>query len=72
MKKNDLVSIENNEIAKSQYVQQPGDKVSQEMMPCGDVVTRLDTQQIKATVRQYMKKDGALGKKTMILMQPDD
>ncbi len=67
---NDLVSTVSSGL--SQYIQQPGDKLTQEMKPGGDIVTKLDAQQGKVTHRQYMKKDGTPGKQTITIMQPGD
>lgn len=54
------------------YIKEAGDKITQEKMPCGDVMTRYDTKELNATERQYMKKDGTPGKKTLILKQIDN
>lgn len=71
MKKENLIPTDNGMI-KNENIKYPGDKITQEMMPCGDIVTRLDTKERKATHRQYTKKDGTPGKQTLTLMQPDD
>ena len=72
MKRNEVISTINRIVGRNAYIQQPGDRVTQEMMPGGDIVTRWDTKARKATHRQYMKKDGTPGRQTMILMQPDE
>lgn len=54
-----------------QHVQKPGDTITQEVKPHGNVVTKLNSEQSKVTHRQYKKKDGTLGKQTLTIMQPD-
>lgn len=72
-RKNEIIPASNNSVApRNENIKYPGDKMVQEMMPGGDIVTRLDTKERKATHRQYMKKDGTPGKQTVIFVQPDD
>ena len=66
---NDLVSTIGSGLSK--FIQNPGDTLTQEMKPGGDIVTKLDAQQGKVTHRQYMKKDGTPGKQIITIMQPD-
>ena len=61
----------NNElVGKDEYIKSPGDKITKIMMPGGDIITKLDTKERKATHRQYMKKDGTPGKQTILIKQP--
>ena len=67
----EIITVDDVGIKKDPNLQKPGDKITQMIMPKGDIVTRLDTEERKATHRQYMKKDGTPGKQTIIFMQPD-
>ena len=68
---NEIIKRQSDEITKNPYIQQPGDMMIQEMKPYGDIITKLDTKERKATHRQYTKKDGTPGKQVVIVMQPD-
>ena len=71
-RKNDIIPAQNSSIvSRNENIKYPGDRLTQEMTPSGDIVTRLDTKEKKATHRQYMKKDGTPGKQTITIMQPD-
>ena len=59
-------------VRKNENIKYPGDKMTQEMKPSGDIVTKIDTKEQKATHRQYIKKDGTLGKQIITIMQPDE
>ena len=56
---------------KNPLIKHPGDKVTQYMTDHQDIITKAETQEFKATHRQYTKKDGTPGKQTITLMQPD-
>ena len=76
MKKNEIVSNNTNNSTNifdrnNDIIKHPGDKIIQEKMPGGDIITRIDTKEKKATHRQYMTKDGKPGKQTIIIKQPD-
>ena len=66
-----IVTINNADTEMDHYLQKPGDKITKEVKPSGDIITKVDTEQIKFTRRQYTKKDGTRGKQTVTLMQPD-
>ena len=72
MDKNKIVVLDNDTFNGNKNLKYPGDKIIQEKMPNGDIVTRLNTKKKKATHRQYIKKDGTPGKQTMIIMQSDE
>lgn len=70
MKNTEIIPL-NDENAGNEFIKYPGDKMTKIMTPCGNIVTRLDTKERKATHRQYMKKDGTPGKQTITIMQLD-
>ena len=67
-----LVPINDYGFKKNKNLKKPGDKVSQEITATGDIITKVNTEEKKATHRQYVKKDGTLGKQTITIMQPDN
>ena len=48
----------------------PGDTRIDYVTPKGDFVSKIHTKDINATFRQYNKKDGTPGKKTITFKQP--
>ena len=72
MGKKDMLLVSEEIIEKNANLKHPGDKITQKVTPKGDIVTKLDTKEKKATHRRYMKKDGTPGKQTIIIMQPDN
>ena len=58
-------------ITASPLIKQPGDSIEQHMSPKGDVITRVKTEGLNATHRQYNKKDGTKGKQVLILKQKE-
>lgn len=60
------------DIIKNENIKYPGDIMIQEMKPCGDIVTKLNTKERRATLRQYMKKNGKPGKKTIVIMETEE
>lgn len=71
MENKDLEVVDTTQMIINENLKEPGDKLTQEIKPGGDVITKLNTKEKKATHRQYKKKDGTLGKQTIIIMQPD-
>lgn len=59
-------------VSASPLIKSPGDKITEEMKPHGNIITRVDTKEFKAVGRQYTKKDGTPGKKTITFMELDD
>lgn len=77
MEKSEIIPNNTNNIGdmfdrNNDIIKHPGDKITQEKMPGGDIITRIDTKEKKATHRQYMKKDGKPGRQTITIMQPDE
>ena len=52
MGKKDMLLVNDEIIEKNANLKHPGDKIT----PKGDIVTKLDTKEKKATHRRYMKK----------------
>ncbi len=52
-------------------VKRPRDDYHQYMTDHGDVITKVNTDKVKATGRQYSRKDGSPGKRTITIMEPD-
>ena len=51
---------------KKDLIKNPNDHVERYMTPQGkEIVTKVDTQEMNATHRQYLKKDGTPGKQTL-------
>lgn len=74
--KNEMISNNTNNIGNifernNDIIKHSGDKITQEKMPGGDIITRIDTKEKKATHRQYTTKDGKPGRQTITIMQPD-
>lgn len=70
MSRKELVTQNVSDMDTHPAIQQPGDKITQEMMPGGDVITRIATEEKNMTLRQYMKKDGTEGRKVLTIKQP--
>ncbi|WP_303840319.1 hypothetical protein [Selenomonas ruminantium] len=64
-----IVLINENVFCEDNIIKAPGDKMTKEMKPCGDIVTKVNTKERKAVLRQYMKKDGTPGKRTLTFME---
>ena len=44
------------------------DKINLEVMPYGDIITRIKANSIKITIRHYRKNDGSFGKEMITVM----
>ncbi len=48
----------------------PNDKISVHITPSGSsTITKIETSELNATLREYYKKDGTPGKKTLTLKE---
>ena len=68
---NEIVKQINTVSKPGSLIKVPGDSVTQYMTDNRNIITKADTQDLKFTHRQYMKKDGTPGKQTITFMQPD-
>ena len=71
MSKEDNLPVNSLDIIKDADIIYPGDKITREMKPGGDIVTKIKTKKHRATLREYMKKDGKPGKKTIVIMETE-
>lgn len=56
-------------ISPNPLIKNSGDKLEQYKTLKGDVITKVDTEEINITHRQYNKKDGTQGKQTITFKQ---
>lgn len=74
-----LIKSEQNELIKqiakstapNPLVVSSGGEILQRKENGGDIITKIRTNDVKATGRQYMHKDGTPGKRTITFMEPD-